>query len=26
VLPETDPGVLAKLTDLVHSESARPPA
>ncbi len=24
VLPETDPGVLARLTDLVHAESARP--
>jgi uroporphyrinogen decarboxylase len=24
VLPETDPGVLARLTDLVHTESARP--
>jgi uroporphyrinogen decarboxylase len=23
VLPETDPGVLARLTDLVHEESAR---
>ena len=26
VLPETDPSVLAKLADLVHSESARTPA
>ena len=26
VLPETDPGVLARLTDLVHAESARTPA
>jgi uroporphyrinogen decarboxylase len=26
VLPETDPGVLARLTDLVHSASARGPA
>jgi uroporphyrinogen decarboxylase len=26
VLPETDPGVLTRLTDLVHAESARPPA
>jgi uroporphyrinogen decarboxylase len=26
VLPETDPGVLAKLADLVHAESARTPA
>ena len=25
VLPETDPGVLARLTDLVHTESARLP-
>jgi uroporphyrinogen decarboxylase len=25
VLPETDPGVLARLTDLVHDESARAP-
>jgi uroporphyrinogen decarboxylase len=24
VLPETDPGVLARVTDLVHEESARP--
>ena len=24
VLPETDPAVLARLTDLVHAESARP--
>jgi uroporphyrinogen decarboxylase len=26
VLPETDPAVLARLTDLVHTESARPEA
>jgi uroporphyrinogen decarboxylase len=26
VLPETDPATLAKLTDLVHAASARPPA
>jgi len=26
VLPETDPGTLAKLTDLVHAASARTPA
>ena len=26
VLPETDPGVLARLADLVHAESARPDA
>jgi uroporphyrinogen decarboxylase len=26
VLPQTDPGVLARLTDLVHAESARTPA
>jgi uroporphyrinogen decarboxylase len=26
VLPETDPGVLARLADLVHDASARPPA
>src|SRR5690242_7360643 len=26
VLPETDPGVLARLTDLVHAESSRTPA
>ena len=26
VLPETDPGVLARLTDLVHAESIRPDA
>ena len=26
VLPDTDPGVLARLADLVHSESARTPA
>ncbi len=26
VLPETDPGVLARLTDLVHAASARTPA
>jgi uroporphyrinogen decarboxylase len=26
VLPETDPGVLARLTDLVHEESAQAPA
>jgi len=24
VLPETDPGVLARLTDLVHAASVRP--
>ena len=26
VLPDTDPGMLARLTDLVHAESARTPA
>jgi uroporphyrinogen decarboxylase len=26
VLPETDPDILARLTDLVHAESARTPA